>query len=189
MNIQSWFPIGLIGMISLQSKGLLRVFSSTIIQKDQLLSTQPSLCSNSHICTWLLGKNRALTTQTFHSKVMLKNLLPRFVIVFLPRSSVQFSHSVMSDTLQPHILQHTRLPCPWPTPMVFICIPEVIDISTINLDSSLSHPTQHFPWCTLHRSQISRVTIYSLVLLSSLESVCCSMADSNCCFFTCIQVS
>ena len=31
-------------------------------------------------------------------------------------SSVQFSHSVMSDSLQPHELQHTRLPCPLPTP-------------------------------------------------------------------------
>ena len=31
-------------------------------------------------------------------------------------SSVQLSHSVMSNSLQPHALQHTRLPCPWPTP-------------------------------------------------------------------------
>ena len=34
-------------------------------------------------------------------------------------SSVQFSHSVMSDSLQPHGLQHTRLPCPAPTPGVY----------------------------------------------------------------------
>ena len=34
-------------------------------------------------------------------------------------SSVQFSHSVMSDSLQPHGLQHTRLPCPSPTPGVY----------------------------------------------------------------------
>ena len=33
--------------------------------------------------------------------------------------SVQFSHSVMSDSLQPHGLQHTRLPCPLPTPRVY----------------------------------------------------------------------
>ena len=33
-------------------------------------------------------------------------------------SSVQFSHSVMSDSLQPHKLQHTRPPCPSPTPGV-----------------------------------------------------------------------
>ena len=36
-----------------------------------------------------------------------------------PFSSVQFSHSVMSDSLQPHELQHARPPCPSPTPRVF----------------------------------------------------------------------
>ena len=35
------------------------------------------------------------------------------------RVSVQFSHSVMSDSLQPHVLQHTRAPCPSPTPGVY----------------------------------------------------------------------
>ena len=53
MNIQGWFPLGLTGLISLQSKGLSRVFSSTIIRKHQFFGTQP-LWSNSHICTWLL---------------------------------------------------------------------------------------------------------------------------------------
>ena len=56
MNIHSWFPLGLTGLISLLSKRLLRVFSSTTIQKHQFLGTQPSLCSNSHNCTWLLEK-------------------------------------------------------------------------------------------------------------------------------------
>ena len=56
MNIQGWFPLGLTDLISLQSKGLSRVFSSTIIWKHQFFSTQPSLWSNSHICTWLLEK-------------------------------------------------------------------------------------------------------------------------------------
>ena len=55
MNIQDWFPLGLIGWISLQSKGLSRVFSNTI-QKHQFLGTQPSLWSSSHIHTWLLEK-------------------------------------------------------------------------------------------------------------------------------------
>ena len=57
MNIQCWFPFGLIGLISLQSKGLSRVFSNTTVQKHQLFSTQPSLWSNSHIHTWLLEKS------------------------------------------------------------------------------------------------------------------------------------
>ena len=49
MNIQGWFPLGLTGLISLQSKGLSRVFSSTTVQKHQFFGTQPSLWSNSHI--------------------------------------------------------------------------------------------------------------------------------------------
>ena len=48
MNIQDWFPLGLTGLISLQSKGLSGVFSSTI-QKHHFSSAQPSLWSNSHI--------------------------------------------------------------------------------------------------------------------------------------------
>ena len=53
VNIQDWFPLGLTGLISFQSKGLSRVFSNTTVQKHQFFSTQPSLRSNSHICTWL----------------------------------------------------------------------------------------------------------------------------------------
>ena len=56
MNIQDWFPLGWTGWISLQSKGLSRVFSNTTVQKHQFFSAQPSLQSNSHIHTWLLKK-------------------------------------------------------------------------------------------------------------------------------------
>ena len=52
MNIQDWFPLGWTGWIFLQSKRLSRVFSNTIAQKHQFFSTQLSLQSNSHICTW-----------------------------------------------------------------------------------------------------------------------------------------
>ena len=55
MNIKDWFPLGLTGLISLQSKGLSRVFNTTF-QKHQFLGAQPSLWSNSHIHTWLLEK-------------------------------------------------------------------------------------------------------------------------------------
>ena len=54
--IQGWFPLGLTGWISLQSKGLWRVFSDTTVQKHQFFSAQLSLWSNSHIHTWLLEK-------------------------------------------------------------------------------------------------------------------------------------
>ena len=49
MNIQDWFPLGLTGWISLQSKGLSRVFSNTTVQKHEFFSTQLSLWSNSQI--------------------------------------------------------------------------------------------------------------------------------------------
>ena len=60
---------GVNSCISLQSKGLSRVFSNTTVQKHQLFSSQPSLESNSHIHTWLL-KNHSLTRQNFVVKVM-----------------------------------------------------------------------------------------------------------------------
>ena len=56
MNIQDWFPLGLTGLISVQSKGLSRVFSNITVQKHQFYSAQLSLWSNSHIHTWLLKK-------------------------------------------------------------------------------------------------------------------------------------
>ena len=56
MNIQDWFPLGWTGLISLESRGLSRVFSNTTVQKHQYFSTQLSLWSNSHIYTWLLEK-------------------------------------------------------------------------------------------------------------------------------------
>ena len=56
MSIQGWFPLGLTGWISLQSRGLSRVFSNTAVQKHQFFSVQPSSWSYSHIHTWLLKK-------------------------------------------------------------------------------------------------------------------------------------
>ena len=55
-NAQDWFPLGWTGWISLQSKGLSRVFSNTTVQKHQFFPTQLSLQSNSHIHMWLLEK-------------------------------------------------------------------------------------------------------------------------------------
>ena len=55
-NSQDWSPLGLIGLISLQSKGLSRSFSNTTAQKHQFFGAQLSLRSKSHIQTWLLKK-------------------------------------------------------------------------------------------------------------------------------------
>ena len=55
MNTQDWSPLGWTSWISLQSKGLSRVFTSTAVRSHQLLSAQP-LWSSSHICTRLTEK-------------------------------------------------------------------------------------------------------------------------------------
>ena len=56
MNTQDWSPLEWTGWISLQSKGLSRVFSNTTVQKHQFFSAQLSSQSNSHIHTWPLEK-------------------------------------------------------------------------------------------------------------------------------------
>ena len=88
MNIQGWFSLRMTGLISLQSKEFLRVFSNTIVGKHQFFGTQTSLWSNSQIHTWLPRKHIALTRWTLVSKVMslLFNILSRLVIAFLPRN-------------------------------------------------------------------------------------------------------
>ena len=55
-KFQGWSPLEWTGWISLQSKGLSRVFSNTTVQKHQFFSAQPSSQSNSHIHAWLLEK-------------------------------------------------------------------------------------------------------------------------------------
>ena len=86
VNIQGSFPLELTGLI-LQSKGLLRDFSSTTVQKHPFFGTQPPYGPT---LTFVhdYWKNHILTVRTFVSKVMslLFNMLLRFVIAFLPRS-------------------------------------------------------------------------------------------------------
>ena len=52
MNVQDWFPLEWTSLISLQFKGLSRIFSNTTVQKHQFFGAQPSSQSNSHIHTW-----------------------------------------------------------------------------------------------------------------------------------------
>ena len=56
ISLQDWFPLGLTVVITLQIKGLSRVFSNTTVQKHQFFGAQLPLYSNSHIHTWLLEK-------------------------------------------------------------------------------------------------------------------------------------
>ena len=88
MNIQDWFTLGWTDWISLQFKGLSRVFSNTTVQKHQFLSLS-FLYSPTHTSIhdyW--EKNIALIRQNFIGKVMslVLNMLSRLVITFLPRS-------------------------------------------------------------------------------------------------------
>ena len=88
MNIQDWFPLGVTGLISLQSKGLSSIFSSMTVQKLQFFILQPSFKvqhSHPHMTT---GKTIALTRWTFLGKVMslLFHMLSRLVTTFLSRS-------------------------------------------------------------------------------------------------------
>ena len=104
MNTQGWFPLGLTGLFSLQSKGLSRVFSSTTVQKHLFFHAHLSLCSNSHIRTWT-GTTIDLTTD-FVGKVLplLFNMLSRLVIAFIPRSKwllLLWMQSLFTVTLEP----------------------------------------------------------------------------------------
>ena len=56
VNIQCWSPLRLTGLISLLSRALLGVFSSTTFQRHQFFRVLPSLQSSSHNCTWPLGR-------------------------------------------------------------------------------------------------------------------------------------
>ena len=100
MNIQDWSPLGWTGRISLQSKGLSRVFSNTTVQKQQLKKKKATILQLSaffivqlsHPCL-TTGKTIALTRWMFVGKVMflLFNMLYRLIIVFLPRSKCLFN--------------------------------------------------------------------------------------------------
>ena len=68
MNFQSWFPLGLTGVISLLSKGLSSLFSNNTVQKHQFFDAQPSLWSNSHPYM-TTGKTIVLIRQIFVSQV------------------------------------------------------------------------------------------------------------------------
>ena len=66
-NSQDWSPLGLTGLISMRSKGLSRVFSSTTVWKHQFFRAQTSLWSHSHMCTWLLETPQCVALHPTHS--------------------------------------------------------------------------------------------------------------------------
>jgi len=88
MNIQDWFPLGWTGWISLQSKGLSRVFLSN--SKTSILWHSAFFIVHLSHPYMTTGKTIALTRRTFVGKVMslLFNMWSRLVITFLPRSKL-----------------------------------------------------------------------------------------------------
>ena len=87
---QGWSPLEWTGWISLQSKGLSRVFSNTTSSKASILQRSAFFTVQLSHPYMTTGKTNSLTRRTFVGKVMslLFNMLSRLVITFLPRSSV-----------------------------------------------------------------------------------------------------
>ena len=105
-NIQGWFPLELIGLISLKPKGPSRVFSSATVWKHQFFSTPLVLMVQLSHLYMTTGKTIALTIWIFVSKVtsLLFSMLSRFIIAFLPRSkcrSISWLLSPSAMTLEP----------------------------------------------------------------------------------------
>ena len=99
VNIQGLFPLELTGLISLLSRWLSSVFSSTTIQKHHFFGVLPSLLSNSHIHTWLLEN-----PQLWLMWSLLFNTLSKFVIAFFPRSKhllISWLKSLSAVILEP----------------------------------------------------------------------------------------
>ena len=88
------------------------LFYSTPV-KGLLKSSQYHLSSSSKISEILLNLWISQLSRRDTPSLLCKNIA---ILSFYTFSSIQFSHSVVSDSLRPHGLQHTRLPCPSPTP-------------------------------------------------------------------------
>ena len=105
MNIQDWFPLRLTGLISLLSKGLSRVFSSTTVRKHQFFGTQPFHCP-ALISKHDYWKNHSFDYKDLVSKIMSLpfNTLSRFAIACLPKYKcllISWLQSPSTVTLEP----------------------------------------------------------------------------------------
>ena len=112
-NTQDLSPLEWFGWISLQSKGLSRVFSNTTVQKHQFFWTQLSWVQFSHPYM-TIGKTIALTRWTFAGKVMtlLFNMLSSVVIAYLPRGKhllISWLQSPSAVILEPPKIKHATV--------------------------------------------------------------------------------
>ena len=121
ITIQDWFPLGLTGLISLQSKGLSRVFSNTAVQKHQFFGTQPSLWSLTSVHDYWENYGFDYPECCRQSESLLFNTLSTLVITFLPRSKcllISWLQSPCAVTLEPkkvvcHCLHYFPIYFPW----------------------------------------------------------------------------
>ena len=139
MNTQDWSPLGWAGWISLLPKGLLRVFSNTTVQKHQFFGAQLSWWSNSHIHTWPLAKNIALTRWTFVGKVMSLpfNMLSRLVITFLLRSKrllISWLHPPSAVILEPRKIKSATVCTVSPSICHEVMGPDAMILSFLNVE-------------------------------------------------------
>ena len=140
-------------LISLQSKGLSRVFSNTTAQKHQFFNIQPSLWSNSHIHTRLLEKSLTLTLWTFVNKIMslLFNMLSSFVRTFLSRNKC-----LLISWLQ--------------SPSAVILEPKKIKAVTVSIVSpSICH--ELMPWSSLFECWVLSQLFHSSISFKSRGSL------------------
>ena len=102
-NIQGWFPLGLTGFISLQSKGFSRVFPNTTVRKYQFFSSSAFFMVQLSYLYMTTGKTITLILYTSVSKEMslLFNMLSRFVIAFFYKKQASFNFlaavTILSD--------------------------------------------------------------------------------------------
>ena len=115
MSIQRWFLLGLTGLISLLSKRLLRVFSSTTVWKHQFFSAQPSLWSSSHIHTWLLEKQQLWLSRPLLAKWCLCFLIHYLVCHSFPSKEPACFNFIEISTLPKGftVCSKTLIICPW----------------------------------------------------------------------------
>ena len=114
MNIQGWFSLGLTGWVSLQSKGLSRVFANTSSKASVLQSSAFLVVQLSHLYM-TTGKTIALTIWTFVNKVipLIFNMLSGLVIAFLPRSKcllISWLQSLSEVILDPKKIKSVTVP-------------------------------------------------------------------------------
>ena len=154
-NTQDWAALGWTGGISLQPKGLSRVFSNTTVQKHQLRSSAFFMVQLSHPYM-ATGKIITLTRCTFVGKVMslIFNMLSRLVIAFLPRSK-----RLLISWLQP--------------PSAVILEPKKIkSVTVLIVFSSIYHEViNQMPWSLFFECWVSSQIFHSPLLLSSRGSL------------------